>query len=253
MRFLRLKLQMSPSGRRRDDSGVSLTELAVTTSILAVILATIGVAFDGWIQIAKISQDRTISLEEGRLINERMSKELRMATGIPESPTEAPTFMASTPVGCSSTPVTTYGEPYALTEAGENSVAFWKVAQNGSRTRVRFKRATTNRMTYATRSYNVTNRTGLYLATNESTATVGVEGGPVVVNGAAGTSPRIFAYMTDSVSPMTPGVTGYMSCAQLTQVSVVNILLYLDKDPAVAIGSSTIDTSIFIRSTGYWK
>lgn len=244
-RLFQLLLRPSPrTGARRNDSGVSLHEMVVTTAILAILMTSGGAAFETWIRTARTNQDRTVALQEGRMIGDRISKEIRMATG--QTHTK---YTATTPDSCTLNPLQAYSNTYTLVEAGPTSVSFYKVPSEGRVVRVRFSRDSANRMWMATRDTTASDPD----AAEEMTSSAGVTNDRVVVNGVGSSTPWIFQYLSDSASPLPGGPDGYLTCKELTQVSVVNVTLYVDKDPNLAVGASTIQTSIFIRSAGFWK
>lgn len=186
-----------------------------------------------------------MALQEGRAIGDRISKEVRMATGQTDTK-----YMATNPTNCTVNPLQAYSKTYTLVEAGPNSVAFYKVPAEGRIVRVRFSRDATNQMWMATKDMTAADPD----QREEITNAAGAANNRVVVNGAHGTDPFIFRYLSDTVSPLSPPRSGgYLSCSQLTQVSIVSIVLYVDRDPNLAIGASTIETSVFIRSAGFWK
>lgn len=228
----------------RRDSGVSLHEMVVTTAILAILITSGGAAFETWFRTARSNQDRTIALQEGRMIGDRLSKEIRMATG-----QTATKYMASTPDSCTFNPLQAYSSTYTLVEAGPTSLAFYKVPSEGRVVRIRFSRDDANRMWMATRDMTNSNPD----MAEEMTSSAGVTNERVVVNGTGSSPPWIFQYLSDTASPLAGDADGYLTCRELTQVSVVNVVLYVDKDPNLAVGASTIQTSIFIRSAGFWK
>lgn len=232
-------------GSTRRDAGVSIHEVVVTTLLLTILVSAGGASFDTWMRTSQSNQERTMALQEGRAIGDRLSKEIRMATGKTET-----RYMASTPDTCTTNPLGSYSNTYTLTEAGPNSIAFYKVPSEGRVVRVRFSRDSTNQMWMATRDFSAPNED----QREEITNAAGAANNRVVVNGAHGTEQAIFRYLSDTTSPLTPSEPGgYLGCQQLTQVSIVSVVLYVDRDPNLAIGASTIETSIFIRSAGFWK
>lgn len=235
----------NPSSRNEhEDRGISVHEMVVTTAIMSLLIVTSGAAVDTWLKTSRTNQERTIALQEGRMIGDRMSKEIRMATGQTQT-----RYMATTPSNCTTNPLAAYSNTYKLIEAGPTSLAFYKEPATGGIVRVRFSRDSDNRMWMATRNMTPSNPS----QGNEITVSAGVSNTRTVVNGVAGSPSWIFRYLSDTASPLATGPSGYLGCRELTQVSQVDIVLYVDQDPNLAIGASTIETTVFIRSAGFWK
>lgn len=224
-RFFGRRIAVPGAGGRRvrDDRGVSLMEMVVATGLFAILFTTVATAFDTWISTARVTEDRTMALREGRLISERVGKELRMATPQPT---------ADDPV---------------LSEAGPYSVTLYEIVDRGGTTtteKVRITRVPTGNVISARATISP-------VPSPEVTTTIG----QYVVNGFNGTSMvPVFRYFDNAELEITGSMSAQMlTLAERKLVTSVRVNLYVDKDPAGFVGSSTIETEVYIRSTGYWK
>jgi prepilin-type N-terminal cleavage/methylation domain-containing protein len=213
--------------RRRDDDGVSLTELLVAIMVFGIVLAVVSTTF---VSLTKATaQARAIdgnTRVASNVMND-LARTIRAARTIPRTDgTQAASFTAASTEGLT------------LTSAVNTADSSTTVPRQ-----VTF-RIGSDRTLVSSSIVATTVTGGFYQFT--SPATTRTLGGAVVTTASSGTP--LFGYLDFAGDPLAPDASGTLSATQLSSIAAVTITLTIDRTSTLTSQAVTLQNTVSLSN-----